>query len=372
MKDRLGTLGQQNEALSDEEFYRQFLKEQGGLAETEEDRFLDEMFRAELDRDVEREEALLAEHPEITGMEPSPDLFDRIMEKAAEMDGGKTEAPADAEVEREEETDFEADDEKMEETTGQMHEPEENEMRPMAKVTMMKPGNAEAEETTNETANEGAAYRPEDFLSEEDRKALEIGRKRMRNKKKHGWVSHFAVNAAILVCVFLVGVSTEANRTRIVNVINTWVGNEALGRVDNETDREYVGSDQEKAYADIEEELGIKPVRFMYEVERMEFDGYEIDMRTKNAAMFYNYQDTMLFIMMKQNEEGMAKGSIKDGTVKETFDVPTDIGNIEVAEIQGNIGDKYMAEFIYNNTYYHIFCELPREEFVKLISSIFF
>ena len=82
MKDRLGTLGQQKEQLSDKEFYRLFLKEHGWPADTEEDHFLDKMFDMELDRDVEREEALLAKHPEITGTDASPDLFDRIMEKA--------------------------------------------------------------------------------------------------------------------------------------------------------------------------------------------------------------------------------------------------------------------------------------------------
>lgn len=339
MKDRLGTLGQQKGQLSDKEFYRLFLKGHGWPTDTEEDHFLDEMFDMELDRDVEREEALLAKHPEITGTDASSDLFDRIMEKAGEIDNGKMAVRADVEVEREKDTDFEA-------------------------------AGGNTEEIPEKT--ESAEYRPEDFLSEEDRKALEIGRKRMRNQKKHRWAIRFAVNAAVLVCVFLVGVSTEANRTRLINVINTWVGDEALGRLDNETDREYVGRDQEKACADIEEQLGIKPVHFMYELKGMEFDGYEIDRKTQNAVMFYSYQDTIFFILMKQNEEGMAKGSIKDGTVKETFKVSTDIGNIEVAEIEGNTGKKYMAEFVYNNTYYHIFCEIPKEEFVNLVSSIFF
>ena len=339
MKDRLGTLGQQKGQLSDKEFYRLFLKGHGWPTDTEEDHFLDEMFDMELDRDVEREEALLAKHPEITGTDASSDLFDRIMEKAGEMDNSKIAVRADVEVEREKDTDFEA-------------------------------AGGNTEEIPEKT--ESAEYRPEDFLSEEDRKALEIGRKRMRNQKKHRWAIRFAVNAAVLVCVFLVGVSTEANRTRLINVINTWVGDEALGRLNNETDRENYKAGEFEAIADIEDQLGIKPVRFMYELKGMEFDGYEIDRKTQNAVMFYSYQDTVFFILMKQNEEGMAKGSIKDGTVKETFKVSTDIGNIEVAEIEGNTGKKYMAEFVYNNTYYHIFCEIPKEEFVNLVSSIFF
>ena len=324
MKDRLGTLGQQKGQLSDKEFYRLFLKGHGWPADTEEDHFLDEMFDMELDRDVEREEALLAKHPEITGTDASSDLFDRIMEKAGEMDNGKMAVRADVEVE-------------------EIHE-----------------------------KTEAAEYRPEDFLSEEDRKALEIGRKRMHNQKKHRWAIRFVANAAILVCVFLVGVSTEANRTRLINVINTWVGDEALGRLDNETDREYVGRDQEKACADIEEQLGIKPVHFMYELKGMEFDGYEIDTKAKMAKLFYSYNESIITIHMRRDENGTAKGSIKDGNIKELFDVSTDIGTIEVAEIEGKLGEKYMAEFVTDNTYYHVFGELPREEFINLIKSIFF
>ena len=339
MKDRLGTLGQQKGQLSDKEFYRLFLKGHGWPADTEEDHFLDEMFDMELDRDVEREEALLAKHPEITGTDASPDLFDRIMEKAGEMDNGKMAVRADVEVEHEKDTDFEA-------------------------------AGGSTEEIPEKA--ESAEYRPEDFLSEEDRKALEIGRKRMRNKKKHRWAIRFVANAAILGCVFLVGVSTEANRTRLINVINTWVGDEALGRLNNETDREYVGRDQEKACADIEEQLGIKPVHFMYELKGMEFEKYEIDTKAKIAKLFYSYNDSIITILMRKDEKGTSKGSIKDGNIKEVFDVNTDIGTVKIAEIEGKFKDKYMAEFVTDNTYYHMLGELPREEFVNLIKSIFF
>ena len=339
MKDRLGTLGQQKGQLSDKEFYRLFLKGHGWPADTEEDRFLDEMFGMELDRDVEREEALLAKHPEITGTDASPDLFDRIMEKAGEMDNGKMAIRADVEVEHEKDTDFEA-------------------------------AGGNTEEIPEKT--ESAEYRPEDFLSEEDRKALEIGRKRMRNQKKHRWAIRFVANAAVLVCVFLVGVSTEANRTRLINVINTWVGDESLVKVNNETDREDVHMNENKAYEEIEETLGIKPVRFMYELKGMQFDGYEVDIRAKTARLFYFYNNSIITVLMRQDERGIAKGSIKDGDIKEVFEVNTDIGIIEVAGMESINGEKYMAEFIANNTYYHIFGEVPKEEFTNLLKSIFF
>ncbi len=351
MKDRWGTLGQQKDQLSDEEFYRQFLMGKEWPEETEEDRFLDQMFREEMDEDVKREEALQAAHPELADAEPSPDLFDRILQKAAELDGVKTEKETvDAEADRTKE---------MEETpksSEHFRHPEELEQAMGVKYEDQKI----------------AEYRPEEFLSEEDRKALEIGRKRMKNQRKHRWAMRLLANAAVLACVFFVGVSTEANRTRIVNVINTWIGKEALVQVDNETDRANVYMAQNAAYAEIEEELGIKPVRFMYEVEDLEFDGYEIDTKTNRADLYYTYKDAILTIVMYKEEIGTAKGSIKDGNVKNIFEISSGIGTIKAVEISGDLGKKYMTEFVYDNTYYHIIGELPKEEFTKLIASIFF
>lgn len=333
MKDRIETNGQPNENMSDEEFYEAFLAEKKWPEEylTEEDHLLDERFRAELEEEVKQEEELQSRHPELEGEGPSPDLFDRILAEAKKR-------KAEKETEESEETG----------TTRKSEETEE----------------------TKETKE--AEYRPEEYLTEEDRKALEIGRKRLKRKKHHGWVSHFAVNAAILVCVFLVGVSTEANRTKIVNVINTLVGNEALVRVNNETDREKVHNEQEKAYAAIEDELGIKSARFMYEVKGMEFAGYEIDEKIQAATLFYSYQNTVLTIVMRNEDKGTARGDMPDGDIGDKFVIKSDIGNIEAVEIKGKKANKYFSRFIYNNTYYYISGEMLREEFVNLVSSVFF
>lgn len=309
MKDRIETSRQQNENLSDEEFYERYLagKKWPEECQTEEDHLLDEWFQEELEEEVKREMELQKQHPELEKEEPSPDLFDRILAEAKKIEKEKT-----------------------------------------------------------------AEYRPEDYLTEEDRKALEIGRKRLSQGKRHKWVMRLAVNAAILVCVFMIGVSTEANRIKIVNVINTLVGKEALVSVDNETDRMGYKKEELDAVEDIENRLGIKPVRFMYEVKGMEFAGYEIDKKAKSATLFYSYQDTVLTIAMREQDKGIAMGEIPDGDTGEAFDIESNIGTISVMEIKEKLGSKYMSQFIYNNTYYYICGELPKEEFVNLISSIFF
>lgn len=216
------------------------------------------------------------------------------------------------------------------------------------------------------------SYHPEEYLTDEDRKALEIGRKKLHRTKNRGWYRHWTAMVAALACVFIVGVSTDANRVKLVNVLSTWIGDEALVKVNNETNREDYESTERLADIEIEEKLGIKPIHFLYELKGMEFDRYEIDESAQIAKLFYIYEDSILTIIMRQNDDGTAKGTMKDGTITETFNVKTDIGEIAVLSIDGRLGKKYMAEFIYGNAYYHIFGEMPKKEFVNLISSIFF
>lgn len=216
------------------------------------------------------------------------------------------------------------------------------------------------------------AFRPEEYLSEEDRKALEIGRAHMQGRKKRRLFYYLAANAAVMVCVFFVGVSTEANRTKIMNAFNTLIGNEVIVRVDNETDRADSKKEEMEALAEIEEQLGIKPIRFMYEPEGMIFDSYQIDKKAEVGTMFYHYRDTVFTIIMRKNEDGVSHGNMKDGEIVESFEIPTDIGTVVALKVYGEKMEKCITEFVYDNTFYYITGEMKKEEFEKLVSYMFF
>ena len=324
MENREATKKQSMAQMPDEEFFEKFLAHQPWPQETEEDRFLDELLQREMDEEVKREEALIRMHPEIASAEPPDDLFDRIMEKAEEMEA----------VNR-----------------------TEKEIQETEKI---------------EKKEKIVEFRPEEYLSEEDRKALEIGRAHMQGRKKRRLFYYLAANAAVMVCVFFVGVSTEANRTKIMNAFNTLIGNEAIVRVSNETNREEYKKEELEALAEIEEQLGIKPVRFLYEPEGMEFDSYQVDKKAEVGTMFYRYWDTVFTIVMRKNEDGISQGIVKDGEVIESFEIPTDIGIVIALKIQGDITEKCITEFSYNSTSYYIAGEMEKEEFEKLISHMFF
>ena len=67
------------EILSDEEFFEKFLSGKDWPSESEEDRRLTEHIRQEIMDSADKEEAMLKEHPELEGAEPSPDMLEKIL-----------------------------------------------------------------------------------------------------------------------------------------------------------------------------------------------------------------------------------------------------------------------------------------------------
>lgn len=67
------------EILSDEEFFEKFLSGKDWPLESEEDRRLTEHIRQEIMDSADKEEAMLKEHPELEGAEPSPDMLEKIL-----------------------------------------------------------------------------------------------------------------------------------------------------------------------------------------------------------------------------------------------------------------------------------------------------
>ena len=112
---------------------------------------------------------------------------------------------------------------------------------------------------------------PEDQLSAEDREALRLGRELLNNpKKKRSAVIHkifkgVAGAAVVAVGVFVLSMSSEANRERMLSVWNSVVGNELRIDLSSEVKTEIESETTiEKMNTDVEEKLGIKPLKMMY------------------------------------------------------------------------------------------------------------
>lgn len=217
---------------------------------------------------------------------------------------------------------------------------------------------------------ESLGCRPEDLLSEEDRRALEYGRKHMAHPMRRRCMHAAGIAAAVMVGIFGASISIEANREKLMEVMNILVANESVARVSNETDRYKYSDEEERARADIEEKLGVSPIIFWYKPQGMEFDDYKVDEISGSAKMFYQYKDTILYLTMKQREMGTSDSASRDGEILDVFDVETEYGIAKISVIQGPGEKDYLAELAYNECYYSVYGILPEEEFIKLIEKI--
>lgn len=221
-----------------------------------------------------------------------------------------------------------------------------------------------------EEAKEADDRRPEDFLSEADRRALELGRKQMAHPVRRRILRLAGIAAAVMVGVFGASMTIEANREKLMNVINVLVAKESVAQLDNDDTNTLVKVDEREARAEIAEKLGISPIEFMYMPPGMEYDGYVVNENSGSARMFYKYQNTILYLTMDIGSDGMSDGATRDGETVDVFNQESEYGTIQITEIQGPGEIDYLAELQYNNCYYAVYGILSKEEFLKMIEKI--
>lgn len=222
--------------------------------------------------------------------------------------------------------------------------------------------------------DEKNAESAEMLLSEDDREALELGRKtRARRKKSRKVLLRAGVAAAALAVVFGASMSIEANRIKLLNVWNFLQGKEAVIRVENDEEIGDYDAEFQEACAVILERTGIHSIRFLYTPKGMQFKNYIVSDKSEYALMFYQYGDTILTVDMVKRTEQVKKTQFFDGEVLDTFDVESGFGTVPIMEIVTQEGEKdYVAQMTYDNCEYTIYGMLGKEELKKMIEHMIF
>lgn len=199
---------------------------------------------------------------------------------------------------------------------------------------------------------------PEDQLSAEDREALRLGRELLNNpKKKRSAVIHkifkgVAGAAVVAVGVFVLSMSSEANRERMLSVWNSVVGNELRIDLSSEVKTEIESETTiEKMNTDVEEKLGIKPLKMMYIPENMKFDRWTLDDKSGVVDVYYLYNEAVVYINMYKQSNNSSRSQQFDGNIVDSIDIYSEGIKTNVWEIQNPDGNSYICEFVYDSTH---------------------
>ena len=236
---------------------------------------------------------------------------------------------------------------------------------------------AAADAEKDEAVAQKAAVGEYVYVSQEDREAMELGKKVLARRKYRKVWRGCGVAAALLAVVVGVSVSTEAGRFRIANFWNFLVGQETVIRVENDDPRDAVEVDfaEKEAWSEIEKKTGIVPVKFAYKPDGMVFDSYDVNEVHGIARLFYKYDDAIIKVLMTDGEDIM--NSLKsemhyDGEKVDEIPVGTKYGRYNIVETKANQGNNYMFSMEKDDCSYCVYGILSRNEFVKVVEKIFF
>lgn len=215
-------------------------------------------------------------------------------------------------------------------------------------------------------------------LVPDEKKVLSMEKVRERRHKTGGGLHRLGkvVGMAVVAvaCVFAASMTSEANRTYLVNSVRIWSGDDSKVIIDNNEENEKASSDEEKAIADIEEKLGVKVPEFYYRPYGFEFSEYMLDELTSLARIEYKYAGSVVTLVIdKQETKTASKINSLDGDEKENVIIENEGVSILLKKLynQDNTYD-CSAEWHQEGTAYLLFGKIDFEEIKKIIEKMKF
>lgn len=245
----------------------------------------------------------------------------------------------------------------------------------------------EMEQTRKETEEREEAI---NHLSEEDREALELGRKmlkagigqkdpeepsgkKVRRKKKP--LKMYLALAAVIVCVLAMGITSMGGPKRIVRMMTQNVGDREVEKSSTSHKVKMIESeDEEKAYQEIRDNFGTEVVKIFICLPEMHFDSMELDKDKQMADMYYLYNNKTIayYINVPYRENSLGvdfEDPIEKKYTKKIHNCKVDV---TVHKIDKNKEFGYAAEFKYNGIEYLLTGTMKQEEFEKILKNLIF
>lgn len=222
---------------------------------------------------------------------------------------------------------------------------------------------------------------PEDQLSAEDKEALRLGRELLNNpKKKRPAVIHkifkgVAGAAVVAVGVFVLSMSSEANRVRILSAWNSIVSNELRMNIDDNVEKERDLTKEfaeQEVYDTIKKNLNIEAPKIIYIPTGMKYDDYLINSNDKMAVIYYKYNNTIISVCMYCKDSNSNHSQKFDGEIVDSVEIYSEELKTEIWKLDDSQGNAYVSQFEQGGVYYTISGNMSAEEFKKMVSSIIF
>lgn len=214
-------------------------------------------------------------------------------------------------------------------------------------------------------------------LVPDEKKVLSMEKVRERRHKTAGGMQRLGkvvVMAVVAVaCVFAASMTSEANRTYLVNSVRIWSGDDTKTVVYNDDSKENANPDEAKAIIDIEEKLGVEVPEFYYRPYGMEFLNYTIRDLTSLARIEYRYKTNRIVLLIdKQNDDRSSRIKSTCGDEQKLIVTSNDGTTVEIKQNYDDEETSYSAEWEKNGVTYTLSGKIELEEIKKIIEKMIF
>lgn len=222
---------------------------------------------------------------------------------------------------------------------------------------------------------------------EEDRKALELGRKMLKaevgtadtsEKKVHYRrkpLKIYLALAAVIVCVLAMGITSMGGPERVVRMVRQAVGDRDVEyTVKGKKVKTIENEDEEKAYQEIRDTFDTDVVKIFVCLPDMKFDTMNLDESKQVAEMYYSYDgETIGYIINMPYRDSSLGIDFEDPIEKEYSKVVNDCEiKITIYKLEDNKKSGCVARFKYGSIEYLLTGTMKQQDFEKILKNLFF
>ena len=178
--------------------------------------------------------------------------------------------------------------------------------------------------------------------------------------------------AAVMAASVGAGVIGYGNRVYEPEIIEREVGNDTTTKVNNS---ELIASEynEEEVCQEIQEKIGVIPVRLIYRPKGMYLVDYLIEDDAREAILEYGVEEDYVHIYISKDYKESSVNYETDGEERDTLIIDSNRLEIKVFEYEDVDPLKttyYISSFKYLNTYYSIHGKIEYDEFIKILENI--
>ena len=176
--------------------------------------------------------------------------------------------------------------------------------------------------------------------------------------------------AAVMVLLLGMGIVGSTKKLYIPVIMQKERGDAVNTKVEN-SESTAIDIDEDEVCQEIQDKLGVLPVKFKYRPEGMALTDYILDESSGEAILEYTVKNGILHVFLYEKNNDSSINSQKDGETLDEVLVESCGLTVPVQQVEGSPTESYyVTSFEYLNTYYSISSSIEEEEFQKIIENI--